>query len=117
MTNTAASVAPAFNAFRQIDDGQRLAIHRVAIDDSGAVVAWEPEPVRLEVPSSMAGGSDVSAATLAHWRISSLAFGSANCTFTSAPVLQLVDGRLIDMPTYGGEDAEPARAPKALIAA
>lgn len=114
---TATIATPAFNAFRQIDDGQRRAIHRVALDDSGAVVAWEPEPVRLEVPSGMAGDSDVSAATLAHWRISSLAFGSANCTFSTAPVLQLIDGKLIDMPMYGGEDAQPVRASQPLIAA
>jgi hypothetical protein len=103
--------------FRLIDDGERLAIHRVAIDDAGAVVAWDSEPVRLEVPSNIAGDSGVAAATLALWRISSMAFGAANCTYVMVPRLRLIDGKLIDMPTHGGDDAAPVRTPKDLIAA
>ena len=81
------ATAPAFNAFRLIDDGERLAIHAVTIDDAGAVVAFDPEPVRLEVPS---GGINAS------WRITGLAFGAANCTASTAPVLLLRDGVLIE---------------------
>lgn len=89
--------------FRLIDDGERLAIHRVAVDDAGAVVAWDPEPVRLEVASTLGPA--------ALWRITALAFGAANCTYVMVPRLRLIDGKLIDMPTHGGEDAAPVRVP------
>lgn len=85
------------SGFRLIDDGERLAIHRVAIDDAGSVVAWDPEPVRLEVSSG--GIND-------QWRIAGLAFGAANCTASTAPVLLLRDGKLIELPAHGGEDDE-----------
>jgi hypothetical protein len=114
MTNTAAtSTAPVFNAFRLIDDGQRLAIHRVAIDDSGAVVAWDPEPARLEVPS----GANANDAMGARWRITGQAFGAANCTYGAMPMMLLRDGKLIEIAESGGDNAEPARVPQALIAA
>ncbi len=100
--------APALTEFRLIDDGQRLAIHAVAIDDAGAVVAFDPEPVCLEVPS---GGIN------SQWRITGLAFGAANCTAGALPVLLLRDGKLIDLPAHGGEDAQPVRMAKDLIAA
>lgn len=98
-----ASTAPAFNAFRLIDDGARLAIHRVAIDDAGAVVAWDPKPARLEVPSSLGPN--------ARWRLTGDAYGAANCTYSAVPMLLLRDGKLIEMPEYGGDDAEHARVP------
>ncbi|GEM_PF-3974794 len=103
-----ASAAAGFNAFRLIDDGERLAIHAVAIDDAGAVIAFDPEPVRLEVQSGGINGQ---------WRITGLAFGAANCTASTAPVLLVRDGKLIDMPAFGDEDAEPTRAPRLAVAA
>lgn len=113
----ATAATPALTEFRLIDDGERLAIHRVAIDDTGAVIAWDPEPVRLEVPSAIPSDGTVAAATLALWRISTMAFGAANCTYVAVPRLRLIDGKLIDMPTHGGEDAQPVRMAKDLIAA
>lgn len=102
------ATAAALTEFRLIDDGQRLAIHRVAIDDAGAVVAFDPEPARFEVPS---GGIN------ARWRITGDAFGAANCTFATVPVLLLRDGKLIEIAAHGGEDAEPVRARKPALAA
>lgn len=108
---------PALTEYRLIDDGERLAVHRVAIDDAGAVTAWDPEPVRLEAPSVIPSDGTVAAATLALWRISSMAFGAANCTYTAVPRLHLVDGKLNDMPTYGGEHADPVRVVREVVAA
>ncbi|MEE4154359.1 MAG: hypothetical protein V2I27_09400 [Erythrobacter sp.] len=104
MIETPASTAPAFNAFRLIDDGKRLAIHCVAIDDAGAVIAFDPEPARLEVPS---GGM------IARWRITGDAFGAANCAASTAPVLLLRNGQLIELP----EDGEPIDESKVAVAA
>ena len=104
-----ASAAAGFNAFRLIDDGERLAIHRVAIDDAGAVVAWDPKPARLEVPSSLGPN--------ARWRLTGDAYGAANCTYSAVPMLLLRDGKLIEMPEYGGEDDERVRTCAPALAA
>lgn len=106
MTKTA---TPELTEFRLIDDGERLAIHRVAIDNSGAVVAWDPEPARLEVPSGLGLNGK--------WRITADAFAAANATSYSAPVMLLRDGKLIEMPAHGGEDAASARTRPPAIAA
>jgi hypothetical protein len=95
------------NDLRLIDDGTRVAVHRVTLDDSGAVIAWEPEPVTLslEGPSGLAtvhlGGLAMAVSTL--------------CLFT-AP-LKLIDGKLFDMGNVGGENAQPVRAAKVALPA
>lgn len=91
----------AANAFRMINDGERLAIHRVHVDDSGAVVAWEPDPVCLEQPACMGVN--------ARMRLSSDALGAALSAGLASPVLLLRDGKLIEIVGYGGENAEPVR--------
>ena len=75
------------NAFRMVQVEDRLAIHRVFVDDTGTVTAWEPEPVRLETSSR--GGAE------ARWRLVGETFGAANATFATAPVLLYRDGKLI----------------------
>lgn len=95
------------NDLRLIDDGQRTAVHRVTLDQSGAVIAWDPEPVVLSIgnPSGLAA---VHLSTLA-------AAVSTLCLFT-AP-LKLIDGKLFDMGNVGGETAQPARAAKLALPA
>lgn len=95
--------------YRLINDGQRLAVHRVAIDGTGAIVAWDAEPVKLEAPADLGEA--------ARWRVAGLAFGAANCTALTEPVLLLRDGQLIEIAAHGGDDAQPVRAARAVIAA
>lgn len=93
--------ALAANGFRMIDDGVRLAIHRVSIDQAGAVVAWEDDPVSLEQPAELGDN--------ARMRLSGEALGAALGASLSSPILLLRDGSLIELAGHGGEDAEPVR--------
>lgn len=88
--------------FRLIEIGDRLAIHRVAIDANGAVVDFDPQPMRLEAPADLG--------EVARLRMQSLALEVANATWASAPVLQLRNGYLIE-----AEPTEP-RERLALVA-
>ena len=103
------TTAPKANAFRLIDNGERLAVHRVAIDDSGAVIAFDPEPVKLEV------SADAGEAAL--WALQAMAFGAANSTCVMAPRLLLRDGKLIEIAVHGGDDAQIARVAHAVLEA
>jgi hypothetical protein len=100
-----ADAALAAATFRLIDNGERIAIHRVAIDATGALIDFDPEPMRLEAPADLG--------EVARLRMQSLALEAANATWASAPVLQLRDGRLIEPEPV--TDAEP-RERLALVA-
>ena len=104
-----ADAALTSSTFRLINDGQRLAVHRVAIDGTGAIVAWDPEPVKLEAPADLGEA--------ARWRVATLAFGAANCTALTEPVLLMRDGKLIEIAAHGGDDAEPVRMARPALAA
>ena len=89
------------NAFRLIQTDDRLAIHRVHVDDAGSVVGWDPEPVKLEVPCG--------AGEAARWALVGAAFGAANSTYATEPVLLYRDGRLIELAQCGGDEAAQVR--------
>lgn len=104
-----ADAALASSTYRLINDGHRLAIHRVAIDATGAIVAWDAEPVKLEAPADLG--------EFARCRLMSMAFGAGNCTALTEPMLLLRDGQLIEIAAHGGDDAEPVHAARPALAA
>lgn len=89
------------NAFRLIQSEDRLAIHRVHVNEAGAVIGWDPEPVKLE-----ASGNDSEAA---RWTLVGMAFGAANATCATEPVLLYRDGKLIELAQCGGDEAASVR--------
>lgn len=94
--------SPNDTAYRVVQRDDRLGIHRVQIDASGAVVDWDPEPVRLEITATGTIVDD--------WRLGGMAFGAANATFVMTPRLLYRDGQLIEITAAGGDDAQPVRA-------
>ncbi|XAP76985.1 hypothetical protein ABC955_10315 [Citromicrobium bathyomarinum] len=93
--------SPTFNAFRMINDGERVALHRVSISPSGELVAMEREPATFAATADTPGwgrisiGADLTSAVMA--------------SVATEPLL-LRDGKLIDAADHGGDEARPAKA-------
>ena len=93
--------SPTFNAFRMINDGERVALHRVSINPAGEIVAMECEPATFAATADTPGwgrisiGADLTSAVMA--------------SVATEPLL-LREGKLIDAADHGGEGARPAKA-------
>lgn len=84
---------PEFNAYRLVNDGKRIAVHAVAIDDSGAVVDWDRKPATFEVEASRGKVPII------------LALGNADmAAMCRAPMFVSATGELVDVPLRGGQN-------------